>query len=232
MNKKNDEKDFSYSVSHDLSGPLRIIREFSKRLLSDLGEDLTEKQKLYSGLINDSVVKAEMLLQNISEYALVTEKEKKINVSSSIKSDIIEPVILALKQEDKLFQDAEFNILGSELIINTDLDYLKTVFSHLIRNALFFKKDSQKAIIDIAYQINGPEIHFSIKDNGIGISIDNHELIFRLSKVLDPIKYPENRGAGLAMAQKIIEDIFDGKIWLESDQNGSIFHFRIQNCES
>lgn len=227
MDKNHNLNDFSYSVSHDLSSPLRIIREFSKRLLADLGDDVSEKQILYSSLIQDSVIKAEMLLQNIREYALVTQKEPEITESIHIKSDIIEPVILELKQDKTLFQDAEFEIIGADFTINTDVNYLKTVFSHLIKNAIFFQKEDQKARIHITCQKKDNQTLFSIKDNGIGITQDNHALIFRLSKVLDPQKYPKNRGVGLTMAQKIIEDIFNGTIYLESDQEGTVFHFSI-----
>ncbi len=229
MNNKNNLKDFSYNISHDLSGPLRIIKEFSKRLLDDLGDDLTEKQKLYSGLITDSVLKSEMLLKNIREYALVTDRARDFKQYGDIKSEIIDPVISKLKQDFSSFQDVTFEILGSDLKVNIDLEYLQLVLSHLIKNAVIFKKDLEDPIVIITYEAKDSETLFAIKDNGIGISEDNQELIFRLSKVLDPQQYPENRGSGLAMAKKIIEEVFEGKIWCESSPEGSTFYFTIKN---
>ena len=223
-----DLKDFVYSITHDLSSPLRIIKEFSKRLLADLDGELTPKQKLYSELVTDSIVKSEILMQNISEYALITQKKNSAK-SYYVGSDIIEPLIIQLKKYSDIYKDVEFEIDGPDLIAHVDIQYLNAVLSYLIQNAVIYKKEEENPIIKIEYYEKEKEVLFCIKDNGIGISEDNFDLIFRLSKVLDPQKYKNSKGAGLSMAKKIIEEVFQGRIWLESSPEGSNFYFTVKN---
>ncbi|MBN1351772.1 hybrid sensor histidine kinase/response regulator, partial [candidate division KSB1 bacterium] len=67
---------------------------------------------------------------------------------------------------------------------------------------------------------------FWIKDNGIGINKEKHEVIFGLFGKVNP---EENNGTGigLAITRKILEH-HGGKIWLESEPGeGSTFFFTL-----
>jgi signal transduction histidine kinase len=71
---------------------------------------------------------------------------------------------------------------------------------------------------------NGKPI-FYIKDNGIGIAPEYHELVFGLFNKLDAKS--EGTGVGLALVKRIIE-VHGGRIWVESESGkGSTFFFTL-----
>jgi signal transduction histidine kinase len=64
-----------------------------------------------------------------------------------------------------------------------------------------------------------------VRDNGIGIASDHHNLVFGLFNKLDP--KAEGTGIGLALAKRIVE-VHGGRIWVESEAGkGAVFHFSL-----
>ena len=82
-------------------------------------------------------------------------------------------------------------------------------------------------IIRIGFEELADKHIFSVADNGIGIAAAHHESIFELFNKLDP--NTEGTGIGLGLVKRIIE-VHEGRIWVESDGDGtgSIFRFTLR----
>ena len=73
------------------------------------------------------------------------------------------------------------------------------------------------------------ECTFSVQDNGIGIALENADMVFSVFKRLHTREeYPGN-GIGLSICKKIVER-HGGKIWLESEAGrGTKLRFSLPN---
>ena len=91
-------------------------------------------------------------------------------------------------------------------IIFGDEQRIIAVFRNLLTNAMSYGADE----IIVGYDKN----QFYIKDNGIGISKNNIEKIFKPGERLKKIK-TEGVGMGLSLCKKIIE-MHKGNIWAKS----------------
>jgi light-regulated signal transduction histidine kinase (bacteriophytochrome) len=87
---------------------------------------------------------------------------------------------------------------------------LGTVFQKLIDNALTYNKSEEKEVA-IGFlarvQLEGEELNdvFYVRDNGIGISLEYHEEVFRMFKRLHHDEdYGPGAGAGLSFVKKVV----------------------------
>ena len=103
------------------------------------------------------------------------------------------------------------------------------LFLNLIINSMKFRVKDRVTKIKISSTVNDAELLFCVEDNGIGISENHQDKIFKIFKRIYSRKKYEGTGIGLAHCQKIV-DLHGGKIWVESELGvGSKFYFTLKN---
>ncbi|MGV8136821.1 MAG: sensor histidine kinase [Mangrovibacterium sp.] len=118
------------------------------------------------------------------------------------------------------------DINSEDCIIITDKERLNQVFNNLISNAVKF---TDQGYIQVGYRNEGDVVTFYVKDTGIGIPEEFHEIIFERFRQIETEKNRKYRGngLGLAIAGSLVE-MMGGKIWLDSSPGkGSVFYFSI-----
>jgi PAS domain S-box-containing protein len=110
-----------------------------------------------------------------------------------------------------------------------DPRYLRQVLTNLVGNAIKFTEKGEISVLVEATSGNKKEteLHFSVRDTGIGIAKNKREMIF------DPFQQADgsiNRqyggtGLGLTISRHLVRQM-GGDIWVESNNgHGSTFHF-------
>ena len=109
---------------------------------------------------------------------------------------------------------------------------LGQILVNLGNNAVKFTEAGGEISVSVCLeeqQDNMVLLHFSVKDTGVGISLEQQGRLFQLFSQADSTitrKYG-GTGLGLAISRKLTE-MMDGKIWVESRLGeGSIFHFTV-----
>jgi signal transduction histidine kinase len=105
---------------------------------------------------------------------------------------------------------------------------LVEVMQNLVDNAIKFTSKRDDLRIEIGMRNENNENIFYVSDNGIGIAPTYHERVFGLFNKLDPTA--DGTGIGLALVKRIIE-VHGGRIWIESEGNGTgtTFCFTLAN---
>ncbi len=164
------------------------------------------------------------LLTSLLEYSTISIQkpcEKTINTQK-----IVHDVIVGFK--DTIEQKKAVIECASSLPdLRMNNLHLTQLFQNLISNSLKFTE--QRPVVKITCEINGKELFFTVKDNGIGIDEEFHNDVFRIFKRLNSEKtFGEGSGAGLTFVKKIVEN-HGGRIWIESEPgSGTTFYFTLK----
>ncbi len=158
------------------------------------------------------------LIDGILQYSRVGRvREKLVDVQlDQLLPEIID--ILAPPAHIKITMETELPTVKCEETRITQ------VFQNLLSNAVKYM-DKPEGLIKVSCAEEGEFWKFSIADNGPGIERKHWERIFKIFQTLAPRDEFESTGIGLTVVKKIV-DLYDGKIWLESEVGkGTTFFF-------
>ncbi|MBD81549.1 MAG: hypothetical protein CL840_21705 [Crocinitomicaceae bacterium] len=219
-----DSKDKFFSIiAHDLINPISGLYTALK-IFKTQKDDLTGKeQEEYLATLVKSSANANNLLTNLLEWAriqkgLIEFKPTFHNVNSIINSNIQLMQNLASSKGISVSFDANEN---AELECD---DYmLNSLFGNLISNAIkFTKKDGT---IKITSTKENDWIKVTVEDNGIGMTPEQLDSLFKIGKHFNQTGTNNEKGTGLGLILcKEFIDLHSGKISVESNHGeGSTF---------
>jgi len=112
-----------------------------------------------------------------------------------------------------------------------DSQRIRQVLVNLLSNAVKFTNRGEVEILIQASKVAGDsyEVHFSVKDTGIGISQTDLVKLFQPFAQADSSITKKYGGTGLGLAiSKRLAEMMGGRIWAESTPGmGSTFHFTV-----
>lgn len=227
---------FLATMSHELRTPLNAIIGFSDIIKEDLPiAEIIE----FSQTIHSSGNHLLTIVEDLFDITLIETGELKI-----IKTDVnLDALLNEVKEIIKIEQlnlkkaDLELNLAipdsQKQLRVNTDPWRLKQIFINLLKNALKF---THKGSVNFGFEIESQDkfevIKFFVKDTGIGIPKDKHELIFDVFRQIEDshTRTYGGTGIGLSISRRLTE-LLGGRMWVDSDTNGSSFYFTIPLVE-
>lgn len=224
----NATKDKFFSIiAHDLRSPYLGLKGYSEILLNEF-ESLKKKEiKNYISIISNSINRQFEFLTDLLEWARVQTgkfipQPERILLRDNV-SKVIETFSLSINQKNINI----INKIDDTIKIFSDKDLLNLVLRNLLSNAIKFTYKNGSIIVSCESKNNIVEI--SVADNGVGISKENMDKIFRIDvpHSTEGTAKEKGTGLGLILCKEIIEKN-GSKIWVESEKSkGSIFTFTL-----
>ena len=218
-----DHESFSYSVSHDLRAPLRVVDGFTKilkedygRLLDRIGNDHLDRVLSAAARMN-SMIDALLALSQLTARPLTRQP---VNLSQ----------LAGYIVDDLRRQSPE---RGSTVHIETGLQahgdptLLRVALENLVGNAWKYtaKKRDAQIWLERTHQSGRPA--FTVRDNGAGFDMRFADRLFGVFQRLHSANDFPGTGVGLATVRRIINR-HGGEIWAESQvDHGCSFHFTL-----
>jgi two-component system, chemotaxis family, sensor kinase Cph1 len=235
LERSNIELDaFAYVASHDLKEPLRGIHNYSTFLIEDYGDKLGEDGNHKLATLMRLTQRMEDLIESLLHYSRCGRAE--IILQPVDLADLVDSVLDVIKISQP--SPVQLRIPRPLPTVLCDRTQMMELFTNLISNGIKYNDRDQKSI-EIGYILPSDDdlvpailersqTIFYIKDNGIGIREKHFENIFKIFKRLHPAtKYGGGTGAGLTIAQKIVER-HGGTIALASTfGEGTTFYFTL-----
>jgi len=214
---------FSYSVSHDLKAPLRIIEGFSRALEEDYGDQLDETAQDYLTRVRVGSFKMSQLITNLLQLSKVTRQElSKEKIDFSKLTNKIAKSIIDQDNERTTHISIQENMTAMG-----DTNLVEILLDNLIGNAWKYSRKNPEARIEVGMREHlGTNIYY-VRDFGSGFDMKYADQLFKPFNRLHSPEEFEGTGIGLATVSRIIER-HHGKVWAESDPNtGTVFFFTL-----
>lgn len=193
-------KDYAYSVSHDLSAPIRAMVGFSNILAEEHADSLSDEGKEYLALIVQSGQKLQAMMDGLLAYSRLNTQSKS---PSKVDCNLILNQCRTVFEEEIKSKGATLEISNLPTV-RADADQTFQLFTVLLDNALKFQPRGNKPHITIVAERAGNFWQFAVTDNGIGVKPPHYAKIFKLFQRLHTDEEFPGVGVGLTLAEKIV----------------------------
>lgn len=212
------------SVSHDLRTPLASISGAASTLLMEEGKISKEYSSELLKLIHEEAARLARMVTNLLDVTSLQSGSVKLNKELYFIEELISSAIMRV--ESRLGnRNVDIKISQGMPLILMDGLLIEQVMINLLDNIIDHTPDGTQ--VSISAQINKPDLHVILQDNGPGIPTGEEERIFERSYAnANPHNIKEGR-MGLAICRGIIT-AHDGKIWAQkASEGGAIFTFTL-----
>lgn len=213
-------------VSHELRTPLTVMRGYVDLVDGEYTPKLDPKFSQKFRIIKANTDKLYALVESMLDISRLEKGSLEIH-TEPVKIDTILEDIVAnrVKDAEEKKQTLVLTVDGTIPIINADRRRMRDVFNNLVDNAVKYTEEGGK--VQVGVRDEGRMIHVWVKDNGIGIPLENLGRIFDKFYIVakDDLAHQVDRiGLSLPIAKGIIE-AHGGRLWVESQVGkGSVFH--------
>jgi PAS domain S-box-containing protein len=216
---------FSYSVSHDLRAPLRIINGYSKLLSNEYLDKFDEDGKDFMAAIIENTKYMGRLIDDLLNLSRLGREA--INTVNVDMTSLAQVVLHEMRMDD--------STIGSNIKIHDlkpsicDQMLIRQVWINLISNAIKYSKKKENPQIEIGSYEKGNQTVYYIKDNGAGFDMKFAAKLFGVFIRLHDRSEFDGTGVGLALVHRIVTK-HGGKVWANGKvDEGAVFYFSLPN---
>lgn len=193
---------FSYSVSHDLRAPLRVLDGYAQALIEDYGEGMEPGAKELLARISRTAHRMDRLTQDVLAYTRVSRAEltlEPVDLETMLRAVIEQyPSLVASRQHIRLRTPLGWVMGHTPSLIQC--------FSNLLENAIKFVRDGESPRIEIyAERFGEDRVRVTVEDHGVGVDPVHQRRIFGMFERAAAHKHVPGTGIGLAIVKKAAE---------------------------
>lgn len=214
------QTEFVNKVSHDLRTPLTSIRLFVETLQSGR---LKEPEKVQQALdiIGTETKRLSEMVERLLGWARMEAGRREYHLTAQKPKVIVEAALRAFLPQVLTYDREKIRLdqhIADDLPqVLADLAAMSEALLNLLQNAFHYSGENKH--ICVRAQRQGPQVAFTVSDNGSGIPKHEQRRIFekfyRLTLPAEPLQ-PPGTGLGLSMVQHIVA-AHDGTVTVESE---------------
>lgn len=222
-------RDKLYSViAHDLRSPMGSIKMVLNMLILNLPPDrINEEMYELLTMANQTTEDIFALLDNLLKWTKSQIGKLKVVYQEIDLVEVVEGVIEIFTMVAGVKKIRIKLQMPEELVVNADIDMIKTVVRNLLSNAIKFSNEGSEVLVKIE-TVDGLAV-VSVQDHGCGIDEESQQKLLQMDTHYSTFgtKNEEGSGLGLLLVQDFVQKN-GGDLWFTSKKGrGSVFGFNL-----
>lgn len=224
-----EKEDFISCMSHEIRTPLNAIVGISE-LLANMRSTLTQDEITYfEREISKNNVLLMKMIEDMLTVTLIDNSGITVQFEELRYSDCT-PEVATMKEEESLnLFGLKIEVIenGEDVPIRADRNLLRRIMINLFDNAAKFSP--MGSTVSVIRTVTDDEMILSVKDQGIGIDPQYHNMIFTRFYKID--HFSQGAGLGLALCKELAE-CMGARITVESELGkGSTFNLIFKRAD-
>ncbi len=214
---------FSYTVSHDLRAPLRVVDGFARILKEDFSGALDRAAQDHLNRILGAAARMNQMIDSLLSLARVSSQPI---VPGPVDLSMLAQQIVDELRSQEPSRRIEIHVARS-MVASGDRTLLRIVLENLLGNAWKYTSRTENPCITFDSHRQAGSVVFRVTDNGAGFDMRFADRLFgAFQRLHSPSDFP-GTGVGLATAARIVQR-HHGRIWAESTPGrGATFSFTL-----
>jgi len=218
---------------------LTSMKGFADLLVSGMVGEMNENQKNFLNTIRSNVDRMNTLVSDLNDVTKLQTNNLNVELTSTdfrnVVNETLRPLTRQIEEKD---QTLTLQLPERMPNVLADQNRMIQVLTNMVSNAYKYSPEGTEIVIKAEVQAKnldskgrdqGPALHISVKDSGIGMSPED------LAKLFTPYFRSDNpltreqpgTGLGLTITRGLIQQ-HKGEVWVESELGkGTTFHFTI-----
>ena len=224
-----EKEDFISCMSHEIRTPLNAIVGISE-LLANMRSTLTQDEITY---FEREIIKNNTLLMKMIEDMLTVTLIDNSGITvqfEDLRYADCTPEVATMREEESLnIFGLKIEVIetGEDVPVRADRNLLRRIMMNLFDNAAKFSP--MGSTVTVIRTVTDDEVILSVKDQGIGIDPQYHNLIFTRFYKID--HFSQGAGLGLALCKELAE-CMGARITVESELGkGSTFNLIFKRAD-
>lgn len=221
-----ESDNFSFTVSHDLRAPIRVVEGFTRILKEDYGRLLDRVGNDHLDRVLGAAARMNLMIDALLTLARLSSQplaRQPVNLSQ-LAGYVVDDLKRASPEREADVQ------IEPDLVTRGDPTLLRLVLENLLGNAWKYSARAPRTQISlrqVAHQTAPHGTAYVVRDNGAGFDMRSADRLFGLFQRLHSASEFPGHGVGLASVRRIVRR-HGGEIWAEAEPGrGAAFFFTL-----
>lgn len=218
-------------ASHELRGPMTVIRGYGSMLQTGMLGDLNERGRKAVEVMMAKIGEMNGMIEQMIEAARLEDESLMIKPQDADLRDIVRAAAESVRPLLDESHRLKVNVPTRPVPVKVDSERIQTIVSNLIDNAVKYSPSGGEVTVTLTAR--GGIGRVAVKDGGVGISPDNMAILFtRFGRIANPqTDHLPGTGLGLYLGRQLAR-LHGGDITVESvPDEGSTFTLHVPAAE-